>query len=397
MKSLVQFICDSLESQSTSRGVLTEAANTTAIVNKIKKEFQKEFGNKVTIGSGRANYQQLYDVYIYDMDINTLKKVNDILKKHITIWKGFTDEEMQKKLDDKKEFFDKYKDDKSVSIDRYPVEFFRFTSRDLKKMLNEAMVTEAGIAGKLETPFDKLCSFNKVDPKKKTWVMVRKPKDKSIKVFTFEDEVKLEKFIDSLRDGKNELGYLQMMSNDEDWIKRMTHLPSFKSYKKIFEECGETEHKIVKDAAGNWRIKGTPGKGTNTDKEGLWAAKYKTEEDAKKALAAYHIHESKNTFTLSDSERDALKEFLGVVTGNLGEESEIKKYEGLFKSLEDGEFDKLSDIYDFIEDDRTYPKVTYKNFQQDERQLVKKCFDWAEENGLIDNNYDLMDALEKIS
>ena len=125
MKGLIQFI--------------NEAANTTAIVNKIKKEFQKEFGDKVTIGSGRANYQQLYDVYIYDMDINTLKKVNDILKKYLPIWKGFTDEEMQKKLDDKKEFFDKHKDDKYVSLDRYPVEFFRFTSRDLRKVLGESM------------------------------------------------------------------------------------------------------------------------------------------------------------------------------------------------------------------------------------------------------------------
>ena len=125
MKELAQFI--------------NEAANTTTIVNKIKKEFKKEFGDKVTIGSGRANYQQLYDVYIYDMDINTLKKVNDILKKHITIWKGFTDDEMQKKLDDKKEFFDKHKDDKFVTLDRYPVEFFRFTSRDLKMMIGESM------------------------------------------------------------------------------------------------------------------------------------------------------------------------------------------------------------------------------------------------------------------
>ena len=45
MKELAQFI--------------NEAANTTTIVNKIKKEFQKEFGDKVIIGSGRANYQQL--------------------------------------------------------------------------------------------------------------------------------------------------------------------------------------------------------------------------------------------------------------------------------------------------------------------------------------------------
>lgn len=122
---------------------INEVANTTTIVNKIvnkiKKEFQKEFGDKVILGSARANHQQLYDVYIYDMDINTLKKVNDILKKHIPIWKGFTDKEMQKKLDDKKEFFDKFNDDKSVTLDRYPVEFFRFTSRDLKMMVGESM------------------------------------------------------------------------------------------------------------------------------------------------------------------------------------------------------------------------------------------------------------------
>ena len=118
---------------------INEVANTTTIVNKIKKEFQKEFGDKVILGSARANHQQLYDVYICDMDINTLKKVNDILKKHIPIWKGFTDKEMQKKLDDKKEFFDKFNDDKTVTLDRYPVEFFRFTSRDLRRMVGESM------------------------------------------------------------------------------------------------------------------------------------------------------------------------------------------------------------------------------------------------------------------
>ena len=65
-------------------------SSSSTIVNKIKKEFEKEFGNKVTIGSGRANYRQLYDVYIYD--------------------------------------------DKLVTLDRYPIEFFRFTSRDLQKI-----------------------------------------------------------------------------------------------------------------------------------------------------------------------------------------------------------------------------------------------------------------------
>ena len=64
MKGLTQFI--------------NEAANTTAIVNKIKKEFKKEFGDKVTIGSGRANYQQLYDVYINNINLLFLMYLSSV-------------------------------------------------------------------------------------------------------------------------------------------------------------------------------------------------------------------------------------------------------------------------------------------------------------------------------
>lgn len=113
--------------------IIQESSSST-IVNKIKKEFETEFGNKVTIGSGRANYQQLYDVYIYDDKLETLQKVNEILKKHLTIWKGFTDDEMKEKIKDHKEFLNKHKNDAYVTLDRYPIEFFRFTSRDLKKI-----------------------------------------------------------------------------------------------------------------------------------------------------------------------------------------------------------------------------------------------------------------------
>ena len=115
--------------------IITEAS-TTSFVNKIKKDFEKEFGNKVQLASAKANFTQLYDVYIYNDDIEILKKVNDILKKHINIWKGFTDEELKNKIKDHKDFLDKYKDEKWVTPDRYPIEFFRFTSRDVKKILN---------------------------------------------------------------------------------------------------------------------------------------------------------------------------------------------------------------------------------------------------------------------
>ena len=54
----------------------------------------------------------------------------------------------------------------------------------------------------------------------------------------------------------------------------------------VLESCSIDEL-IVKDAAGNWRIKGHPGKGTNTEKLGYWKAKYKTKKDAEAALRGY--------------------------------------------------------------------------------------------------------------
>lgn len=51
----------------------------------------------------------------------------------------------------------------------------------------------------------------------------------------------------------------------------------------ILESC---EDVIVK-VGDWWRIKGHPGKGTNTEKLGYWKAKYKTKTDAENALKAY--------------------------------------------------------------------------------------------------------------
>ena len=100
-------------------------------VNKMKQEFKQKFDNKVTIGSGRANHQQLYDVYIYDDKMNTLKEVNEILKRYLKKWKGFSYKELKDKLKEKGDFFKDYQDDDLCTLDRYPVEFLRFTSRDL--------------------------------------------------------------------------------------------------------------------------------------------------------------------------------------------------------------------------------------------------------------------------
>lgn len=49
----------------------------------------------------------------------------------------------------------------------------------------------------------------------------------------------------------------------------------------------QLEDVICQDAAGNWRIKGHAGKGSNTKKLGYWKAKYETREKAEAALKAY--------------------------------------------------------------------------------------------------------------
>lgn len=114
--------------------LITEAS-TTSFVNKIKNEFKKEFGDTVTLTSAKANYTQLYDIYVYDDKIETLKKINDILKKHLKLWKGFTDEELQNKIDEHNKFLKEYGE--KYPWKDMPIEFFRFTSRDVKKILNQ--------------------------------------------------------------------------------------------------------------------------------------------------------------------------------------------------------------------------------------------------------------------
>ena len=116
-----------------SQYIITEAS-TTSFVNKIKNEFKKEFEDKVQLATAKANFTQLYDIYIYDDDIETLKKVNEILKKHLKIWKGFTDEELQNKIDEHHKFMKEY-GEKNPWKDS-PIEFFRFTSRDIRKIIN---------------------------------------------------------------------------------------------------------------------------------------------------------------------------------------------------------------------------------------------------------------------
>lgn len=62
----------------------------------------------------------------------------------------------------------------------------------------------------------------------------------------------------------------------------------------------QLEHVICQDAAGNWRIKGHPGKGSNTDKLGYWKAKYKSKKDAEAALRGYFANKNEGWLDIDD-------------------------------------------------------------------------------------------------
>ena len=113
----------------TLKNYIIESKSST-LINKLKKEFKDKFDNKVTIGTGRANYTQVYDIYVYDDSLDTLKEVNNIIKKSIKIWKEFSDDELKKKIEEKHEFLKKYNE----TLDKYPIEFTRLTSKELNKI-----------------------------------------------------------------------------------------------------------------------------------------------------------------------------------------------------------------------------------------------------------------------
>lgn len=109
-----------------------------------------------------------------------------------------------------------------------------------------------------------------------------------------------------------------------------------------------------------------------------------------------YINEAKKYFTLEDDERDALTTLIGIITGNLGEDEEIKFYKELFDSFTKEEQDQLNMLYDCLEDRETYKKINRNNIK-DDIPLIKKIYAWMVDNNALQEQWDLIDALEKIN
>ena len=108
------------------------------------------------------------------------------------------------------------------------------------------------------------------------------------------------------------------------------------------------------------------------------------------------ILESSKYFTLDDGERDALGTLIGVLCGSLGDDEDEKEVKPIKDELSNDEINQLSDLFDFLDDKQTYKKVNRNNIK-DDIPLIIKIYNIMYEKDLFGENWDLIDALEKIT
>ena len=109
-----------------------------------------------------------------------------------------------------------------------------------------------------------------------------------------------------------------------------------------------------------------------------------------------YINESSKYFTLDDGERDALGTLCGILCGSLGDEEDEKELKPIKDELSDTEIEQLSDLFDFLDDRETYKKVNRNNIK-DDIPLIIKIYNIMYEKDLLGEDWDLIDALEKIA
>ena len=109
-----------------------------------------------------------------------------------------------------------------------------------------------------------------------------------------------------------------------------------------------------------------------------------------------YILEKKKTFELNIDERRALETLIGTVLGNLGEDDEIKQFKRFMDSLSDEEKKDLESLYDMLSDTHDYKKIYQKNVMPEEITLIDKLYHYCDDNNMLDGQWDLIDAFEKI-
>ena len=106
------------------------------------------------------------------------------------------------------------------------------------------------------------------------------------------------------------------------------------------------------------------------------------------------IYEAKY-FKLTDGEREAVTDLVGYLTGNIGEDNDIKQYAEYWNVLSNDEQEQMNELYDFLSDTHSWPVVN-RNNMTDDIPLLVNFLNWVDENDLWgDSEYDGPSALEK--
>lgn len=101
-------------------------------------------------------------------------------------------------------------------------------------------------------------------------------------------------------------------------------------------------------------------------------------------------------FKLTDGERAAVAELVGLLTRAIGEDEDIKKYAEYWNVLSDEEKQQMNDLYDVLDDTNNWPVINRNNVK-DDIELLANFLNWVDENDLWgDYEYEGPDALEKL-
>ena len=101
-------------------------------------------------------------------------------------------------------------------------------------------------------------------------------------------------------------------------------------------------------------------------------------------------------FKFTEGERAAVAELVGLLTGAIGEDEDIKKYAEYWNVLSDEEKQQMNDLYDVLDDEQNWPVINRNNIK-DDIELLANFLNWVDENDLWgDADYEGPDALEKL-
>jgi hypothetical protein len=108
-----------------------------------------------------------------------------------------------------------------------------------------------------------------------------------------------------------------------------------------------------------------------------------------------YITEAKGNWSFSDYQRQSFCTAIGNMIGALGDEDDMDKYVDFRKTLSKDELKQFNDLFDLFDDEATYHKINSRMIK-DEMEILKRFAQYIEDNDIADNDWDLIDAYEKI-